>query len=69
MLQYNLTGEHFPLLLKKPFEEALLKSVQAPKTMFVVYIEVFVYHYYNLVSIRPPGLLIFYIIFCIILNV
>ena len=44
MLQYNLTGEHFPLLLKKPFVEALLKSVQAPKTMFVVYIEIFVYH-------------------------
>ena len=38
MLQYNLTGEHFPLLLKKPFVEALLKSVQAPKTMFIVYI-------------------------------
>ena len=42
-----------------------MKGIQAPKTMFVVCIEVFVYYYYSLVSISPPGLLMF----CIILNV
>lgn len=39
MLQINLTGRTFFAFA----EEALLKSVQALKTMFVVCIEVFAY--------------------------
>ena len=60
MLRIKLAGEHFSVLLKKPFAQ----SVQAPETMFVVCVEVLLFYHYTLVSISPPG----FLLFCITLN-